>query len=109
MADLERQHGTRLDGYATVHQNTDNPYVHLVLRGTGERLDTGETGPVELTPQHFKLLRESGREHSQYEHYRQLHEVMQQLNELDPLGKENPLEFLQTHQRDRSAEWEMER
>ena len=83
MGDLERHLGTDLHWYATVHKNTDNPHVHIVLRGTGESRETGHLEPVELTPKEFKLMRESGREHSEQEHYRQLENVLKELEHLD--------------------------
>jgi len=39
MADMERDLGTRLDWMAVDHWNTDNPHVHVVLRGKSEHGD----------------------------------------------------------------------
>ncbi|WP_428674760.1 relaxase/mobilization nuclease domain-containing protein [Reyranella sp.] len=39
MADVERDLGTRLDWVATDHWNTDNPHVHVLIRG---KADDGE-------------------------------------------------------------------
>lgn len=36
MADMARDLGTRLDWVAIDHWNTDNPHVHILLRGRGE-------------------------------------------------------------------------
>jgi type IV secretory pathway VirD2 relaxase len=36
MADVERDLGTRLDWMATDHWNTDNPHVHVLIRGKAE-------------------------------------------------------------------------
>lgn len=36
MADVERDLGTRLDWLATDHWNTDNPHVHILIRGKAE-------------------------------------------------------------------------
>jgi type IV secretory pathway VirD2 relaxase len=36
MADVERDLGTRLDWLATDHWNTDNPHVHVLIRGKAE-------------------------------------------------------------------------
>ena len=36
MADVERDLGTRLDWVATDHWNTDNPHVHVLIRGKAE-------------------------------------------------------------------------
>jgi type IV secretory pathway VirD2 relaxase len=85
MSDLERHYGMELHWYGVVHQNTDNPHVHVVLRGTGENRMTGRAEPVELTPKEFKIIRESGREHSEYEHYRQIQEVFKELDQVDTL------------------------
>lgn len=83
MSDLERHFGIDLHWYAVVHQNTSNPHVHVVLRGTGESRGTGRAEPVELTPTEFKVIRESGREHSKYEHYRQIQDMLRQLDLFD--------------------------
>jgi type IV secretory pathway VirD2 relaxase len=39
MGDLERDLGTRLDWVAVDHWNTDNPHVHVLIRG---RADDGK-------------------------------------------------------------------
>ena len=39
MADVERDLGTRLDWVAVDHWNTDNPHVHVLVRG---RADDGQ-------------------------------------------------------------------
>lgn len=85
MSDLERHLGTDLHWYGAVHQNTDNPHVHVVLRGTGEDRETGRAIPVELTPKEFTVIKASGREHSEYEHYRQIQDVLKELDQLDRL------------------------
>jgi hypothetical protein len=85
MADLERHLGTDLHWYATIHQNTDNPHVHVVLRGTGENCATGNSQSVELTPVEFKIIKESGRNHSEYEHYQQIQDIFKELDHLDTL------------------------
>ena len=36
MADVEHDLGTRLDWVATDHWNTDNPHVHVLIRGKAE-------------------------------------------------------------------------
>jgi type IV secretory pathway VirD2 relaxase len=36
VADMERDLGTRLDWVAVDHWNTDNPHVHLLIRGRGD-------------------------------------------------------------------------
>ena len=36
MADVERDLGTRLDWVATDHWNTDNPHVHVLIRGKAD-------------------------------------------------------------------------
>lgn len=36
MADVERDLGTRLDWMATDHWNTDNPHVHILIRGKAD-------------------------------------------------------------------------
>ena len=36
MADAERDLGTRLDWVAVDHWNTDNPHIHVLVRGRGD-------------------------------------------------------------------------
>src|ERR1700754_3398829 len=36
MSDVKRDLGTRLDWVATDHWNTDNPHVHVLIRGKAE-------------------------------------------------------------------------
>ena len=36
MADVERDLGTKLDWVAVDHWNTDNPHVHVLIRGRGD-------------------------------------------------------------------------
>jgi len=83
MGDLERHLGTDLHWYGAVHQNTDNPHVHVVLCGTGENRETGRAEPVELTPQEFNVIKRSGRDHSEYEHQQQIQEVLKELEQFD--------------------------
>src|SRR5713226_9655656 len=59
MADLEEQRGQDLDWYAAQHRNTDDPHVHVVLRGTGINRETGREESVTLTPDDFQAMRES--------------------------------------------------
>lgn len=96
MQELEREQGKELDWYATVHTNTDNPHVHVVLNGTGQDRETGTAEPVSLSREDFQTLREAGREHSQYEHYQQIQETLRDLdrddqNELHPPERDEPL------------------
>ena len=83
MSDLERYQGKDLEWYAVIHQNTDNPHVHVVLRGTGENRETGRAEPVGLYPSDFVVLKESGREHSDYDYYQQIKESLQELERYD--------------------------
>lgn len=78
MDDLEQEQGKELHWYAVHHSNTDNPHVHVVVAGAGENHETGETEPVKLYKEDYALLRESGHEHSEYEHYRQISELVKE-------------------------------
>jgi len=80
MADLQENQGRELHWYAVHHENTDNPHVHVVISGAGENLETGKLEPVKLYPQDFKLMRESGHDHSEHEWY---HQIVQQMKEYD--------------------------
>ncbi len=79
-----------LDWYAVQHHNTDDPHVHVVLSGTGIDRETGREEPVELTPQDFRFLRESGREHSDYDHYHFIQDTLHDLDERDTIIHEAP-------------------
>jgi len=57
MADLGRRLGLELTWCATVHQNTDNPHVHIVLAGDGQRAD-GRVVQARLYRPHYDYLRE---------------------------------------------------
>jgi type IV secretory pathway VirD2 relaxase len=83
IGDLEDRLGAELDWYAAQHHNTDDPHVHVVIRGTGTNRETGHEEQVKLTRDDFKAMRESGREHSDYEHYRLVRETLQELDERD--------------------------
>src|ERR1700730_4982696 len=83
--------GEDLDWYGVQHHNTDDPHVHVVLSGTGVDRETGREEAVELTPQDFRTLRESGREHSDYDHYHFLQETLRDLDERDTVMAEAPV------------------
>jgi hypothetical protein len=88
MSDLEGHLGQDLDWYAVQHHNTDDPHVHVVLSGTGVDRETGREEAVELTPQDFRYLRESGREHSDYDHYHFIEDTLRDLDERDTVMSE---------------------
>ncbi len=77
MADLEESQGRELHWYAVKHDNTDNPHVHVVIAGAGENQD-GKLEPVKLYAQDYQLMRESGHEHSEYEHYHRIEELVKE-------------------------------
>lgn len=83
MTDLEGSQGRELHWYAIHHGNTNHPHVHVVIAGAGENLETGQLEPVKLYPQDFKLLRESGHEHSEQEWYRQVSDLVKEYNQQD--------------------------
>lgn len=85
MADLEESQGRELHWYAVHHENTDNPHVHVVIAGAGENLETGKLEPVKLYPQDYQLMRESGHEHSDYEHYHRIEELVKEYDSQEHL------------------------
>ncbi len=99
MRDLEDRLDQDLDWYAVQHHNTDDPHVHVVLSGTAMDRETGEKEPVELIPQDFRALRESGREHSDYDHYHFIEDALRDLDERDTILQESP-EHLRTYERE---------
>ena len=88
MGDLEDRFHQDLNWYAVHHANTDDPHVHVVLQGTGIDRETGHAEPVTFTAEDFRSMRESGREHSEYEHQRFLAEKWQEFDERDSVGRE---------------------
>jgi type IV secretory pathway VirD2 relaxase len=102
MADLEDRLGKDLDWYAVQHRNTDDPHVHVVLHGTGTNREAGREETVNLTPADFKAMRESGREHSDYEHYHLIRDTLRELDERDTIAQEIPIperEYVPDHGR----------
>jgi hypothetical protein len=90
MRDLEDRLNHDLQWYAMQHQNTDDPHVHVVLRGTGLDRETGHEEAISLTSQDFHAMRESGREHSDYDHYHFIQETLRDLDERDTILHESP-------------------
>ena len=88
MSDLEKRLGKSLNWYATHHQNTAHPHVHVIMRGTGIDRETGRAAPVTLNPHDFKFLRDKGREYSEYENQRFLAETLRDLSERDTISQE---------------------
>jgi hypothetical protein len=83
MADLEERQGRALHWYAVNHNNTENPHVHVVLAGAGENLETGKTEPVKMYAPDYQAMRESGREHSEYEHNHRIEELVKEYDAQD--------------------------
>ena len=83
MNDLEERQEKELHWYGVVHDNTDNPHVHIVLAGAGEDKETGELEPVKLYADDYEFLRESGREHSEHDFYQQIEETVEELERQD--------------------------
>ncbi len=90
MNDLADRLHTDLTWYAVVHQNTDDPHVHVLLSGTGVDRESGEHEQVTLTPDDFRAMRESGREHSDYALYHLLDERLHDLDERDTTVHDGP-------------------
>ena len=75
MAQMEKDLGTKLDWLAVNHFNTDNPHVHIVLRGKddkgqdlviardyithGIRIRAQEIATIELGPRHSQEIRQA--------------------------------------------------
>ncbi len=83
MHDLEQHVGKDLHWYAVEHHNTDHPHVHVVVAGAGENHSTGKTEPVKLYSHDYHFLRESGRDHSGYDFYRELDQINRDLDTQD--------------------------
>ena len=90
MADLEDHFDQDLNWYAVHHANTDDPHVHVLVQGNGIDRETCSREPVTFAPDDFRQMRESGHEHSEYEHLRFLAETWRELDERDTLGYDEP-------------------
>jgi hypothetical protein len=88
MGDLEKRLGKSLNWYATHHQNTAHPHIHVVMQGTGIDRETGRAAPVTLNPQDFKFIKDRGRDYSEYENQRFLEETLRDLRERDTFMQE---------------------
>ena len=101
MQDLEERKGLDLEWYAVQHRNTDEPHVHVVIGGTGTDRETGREEAVRFSRDDFQAMRESGRDHSDYEHYHLIRETLRELDERDTLPQEMP-----THEHERLLQQE---
>jgi hypothetical protein len=99
MKDLEERQGHELHWYATKHNNTDNPHVHVVIAGAAENRETGQPEPVKLYSPDFRAMEASGREHSEHEWYRQIHDLYKEYD-----SQERDLTPEQAPERDHSKE-----
>lgn len=90
MHDLEDRLEMDLEWYATHHHNTDDPHMHIVLRGTGTNRETALAESVELNTHDFQAMRESGREHSDYDHYRLIQETLREFDARDTTLYDSP-------------------
>lgn len=90
MAGLEDHFDQDLTWYAVHHANTDDPHVHVIVQGSGIDRETGNREPVIFTSDDFRLMREYGHEHSEYEYQRFLAERWQDIDERDTVGHEEP-------------------
>ncbi len=86
MSDLEERQGLDLHWYAVHHENTDNPHVHVLLAGAGEREETGALEPVKLYAKDYQFLRERGHDHSEHDLYAHIRETVQELDRQDDLA-----------------------
>jgi hypothetical protein len=105
MHDLERQKGMRLHWYAIIHaherQHTNTPHVHLVLAGAGEDRDSGEQKTVRMDWNvEYAAMRISGREHSNFELYRQIEQTIKELEQEEAHTRE-PVQSTPDYQQER--------
>ena len=80
MRDLEVFKRQELHWYAVKHSNTDDPHVHIVLAGSGERFTNGRPQAVKMYAQDYAFLRERGREHSGHDQLQQDRELTAQID-----------------------------
>ncbi len=99
MHDLEERKGQELHWHAVKHENTDNPHVHVVLSGAGEEKETGKEQAVKMYSPDYRFLEGSGREHSEYEHYHHIEQLVKEYDSQDHV--EPSLERDQSREADR--------
>ncbi len=75
MSDLEDMKGQELTWYATFHDNTDNPHVHVVMAGSGTDLESGEDRTVKMFREDYRALDEFGQDHGHFEHNDMVNEI----------------------------------
>jgi hypothetical protein len=85
MRDLQEHKGITLHWYAVVQtherENINAPHVHIVLAGAGEAQDTGNKTTVRMdAAKDYAFMRQSGRDHSDYEFYRDLQQEWLELD-----------------------------
>lgn len=88
MHDLEERQGKHVHWYASCHANTDHPHVHLILAGSGENLETGDTEPVKLYKNDYQHLRECAIDHSDRDWYHQLSDALEEYHRQDTITHE---------------------
>jgi hypothetical protein len=80
---LEEAQGKELHWFAVQHHNTEHPHVHVVVAGAGYNQEKDREEPVKLYTKDYDLLRQAGREHSDYHFHRLLEERFQELDTRD--------------------------
>ncbi len=93
MADLADEQGKELHWYAVHHSNTGHEHVHVVIAGAAEDRETGQEVAVKLYPEDYQRLRESGREHSEYEFYYRLETALHELERQDDVARDQEREL----------------
>ncbi len=83
MHDLEAAQGKQLHWYAVSHDNTEHPHVHVVVASTGYNQEKGREESVKLSTKDYDLIRQSGRQHSDYDFHRLIEAQFQELNMFD--------------------------
>ncbi len=63
MSRWQQEREQALHWVAVIHRNTDNPHVHVVIAGTGERHADGATRGVKITKEDYAILKEESRQY----------------------------------------------
>lgn len=105
MHDVEEHQGKELHWYASYHANTDHPHVHVILAGSGENLETGETEPVKLYRDDYQHFRESAVDHSERDWFLQISDALEEFHDREhDLSHEN--ESLSAHEFQRGDDYD---
>jgi hypothetical protein len=107
MRDLQERQGIDLHWYAVIHaherEQNNTPHMHVILAGTGADRQTGEARTVKMYTPDYQAMRDSAREHGNYDFYQQLERTFADL------GQDEEREQMQQPQKEATPAYDLER